>query len=180
MFAAFGFCLADIFNRGKFRFQLSPVYMAIVAFCFSMTTGVLWEFIEFFIDRSLGMDMQKDTLLQGIISVTFDKTNSNIPIHMDNITQTIICMEDGSQYIIQGGYLDVGLFDTMKDLLVNFAGALVFSIFGFFYVKQKGKGKVASQFIPVYVGKEEDADHAALPEAEAVTKDAPTADNRDA
>ena len=47
-----------------------------------------------------------------------------------------------------GGYLDIGLLDTMKDLFVNFIGAVVFSIIGYFYVKSRGKGKVASKFIP--------------------------------
>ena len=42
MFAAFGFCLVDILNKSKrFRFALSPIFLAIVAFCFSMTIGVL-------------------------------------------------------------------------------------------------------------------------------------------
>lgn len=36
----------------------------------------------------------------------------------------------------------------MKDLFVNFIGATVFSIIGYFYVKQRGKGKLASSFIP--------------------------------
>ena len=47
-----------------------------------------------------------------------------------------------------GGYLDIGLIDTMKDLMVNFLGAVVFSIIGYFYVKEKGKGDFAAQFIP--------------------------------
>ena len=39
-----------------------------------------------------------------------------------------------------GGYLDIGLIDTMQDLIVNFIGAFVFSVIGFFYVKTVGKG----------------------------------------
>ena len=37
----------------------------------------------------------------------------------------------------------------MKDLFVNFIGAIVFSVIGYFYVRHKGKGKIANQFIPV-------------------------------
>ena len=44
------------------------------------------------------------------------------------------------------GYLDIGLYDTMKDLFVNFIGAVVFSVIGFFYVK--GRARFARQFIP--------------------------------
>ena len=47
-----------------------------------------------------------------------------------------------------GGYLDVGLLDTMKDLAVNFVGAVVFSFIGYFYVKSRGKGRFARRFIP--------------------------------
>lgn len=42
-----------------------------------------------------------------------------------------------------GGYLDVGILDTMKDLFVNFIGAVVFSFYGYFYVKSRGKGRFA-------------------------------------
>ena len=47
-----------------------------------------------------------------------------------------------------GGYLDVGLFDTIKDLFINFIGAVAFSIIGYFYVKHNGKGKIATSLIP--------------------------------
>ena len=51
LMAAIGFSLVDILNRNeKFSFKLSPVFMAIVAFCFSMTIGVIWEFFEFGMD----------------------------------------------------------------------------------------------------------------------------------
>ena len=47
-----------------------------------------------------------------------------------------------------GGYLDVGIIDTMKDLFVNFIGAVVFSTIGYFYVRGRGKGGFAQRFIP--------------------------------
>ena len=47
-----------------------------------------------------------------------------------------------------GGYLDIGLYDTMEDLFVNFIGALVFSFIGYFYIKRRGEGKIAKAFIP--------------------------------
>ena len=47
LMAAIGFALVDILNRSKkFSIQLSPVFVAIVAFCFSMTIGVIWEFLS--------------------------------------------------------------------------------------------------------------------------------------
>ena len=50
--AAIGFSLLDILNRhSEARFHLSPLYLAIVAFCFSMTVGVIWEFFECTMDQ---------------------------------------------------------------------------------------------------------------------------------
>lgn len=148
--AAIGFCLVDMLNRDdQFSFKLSPLYLAIVSFCFSMTVGVLWEFYEFGVDQLLGMDMQKDTVVHIINSVNLDPTRSNTVIHIQNIVDTIVVHSDGTQESLGlGGYLDLGIIDTMKDLLVNFIGAVVFSTIGYFYVKQEGKGKVANRFIP--------------------------------
>lgn len=89
------------------------------------------EMFEFGMDTFTGLDMQKDTILHSITSVTLDPTNSNIPITIDNIQSVMINGEE----LGVGGYLDIGLIDTMEDLIVNFIGALIFSIFGFFYVK---------------------------------------------
>ena len=148
--AAIGFALVDMLNRSdRFSFKLSPVYLAIVAFCFSMTVGVLWEFFEYFGDVVLGLDMQKDTVLGAIRTVELDPTRSNKVVAVRQIADVIIVHGDGTQQALGlGGYLDVGLHDTMKDLIVNFIGAVVFSIIGFFYVKEKGKGRFAARFIP--------------------------------
>ena len=156
--AAVGFALVDMINRNeRFSLKLSPVYLAIVAFCFSMTVGVLWEFFEFAADRFLGLDMQKDTVLSAIGSVALDPTMSNKVIRVKDIADVIIVHADGSQQALGlGGYLDIGLFDTMKDLFVNFVGAVVFSVIGYFYVKQEGKSKFASRFIPRVPGPEEE------------------------
>lgn len=143
--AAIGFSLVDLLNRDeKLTFQLSPLFMAIVAFCFSMTIGVVWEFFEYGMDQFLGYDMQKDTVLNSITSVMLDPQGRNVPVTIDNIREVVI----NGQELGLGGYLDVGLLDTMKDLFVNFIGAVVFSVLGFFYVKNRGKGEVARRFIP--------------------------------
>ncbi|MBR3796505.1 MAG: hypothetical protein IKK34_10875 [Clostridia bacterium] len=148
--AAAGFALVDMLNRNdRFSFKLSPVYLAIVAFCFSMTVGVLWEFFEYMGDLFLGLDMQKDTILHAIRTVELDPTRSNKVIPVRDIADVILVHSDGTQQALGlGGYLDVGLHDTMKDLVVNFIGAVVFSVIGFYYVKAKGKGRFAARFIP--------------------------------
>lgn len=143
--AAIGFSLVGLLNRNdKIAFQSSPLYMAIVAFCFSMTIGVLWEFFEFGMDQIVGLDMQKDTIIHTINSVMLDPDGHNVPYQIDNITSVVV----NGQELGLSGYLDIGLIDTMIDLIVNFIGALVFSIIGYFFFKHQGKSKFASRFIP--------------------------------
>ena len=148
--AAIGFSIVNILNGDKHTsMHLSPFYMAVTAFCFSMTIGVLWEFFEWGMDNVVGLDMQKDTVLTGFNTVMLDPQGRNVAYHVRNVTDTILVFADGSTMSMGlGGYLDIGLMDTMKDLLVNLIGAVVFSFFGYFYVKSKGKGKVARNFIP--------------------------------
>ncbi len=147
--AAIGFSLVDFFDRNeRFSLKLSPMFMAIVAFCFSMTIGVLWEFFEYAMDQLLLFDMQKDTIIQMFSSVSLDPTASNTPVIMRNITDVILVTEGEEVALGLGGYLDPGLHDTMSDLFVNFVGAVVFSVIGFFYVKSRGTGRFASWFIP--------------------------------
>ena len=147
LMAAIGFSLVDIFNRSeRFLVKLSPVFVAIVAFCFSMTIGVLWEFFEFFMDRTIAMDMQKDFFVTTINSVALNPSGANAAIHVD-VDSLLV---NGEDWIAKyGGYLDIGLIDTMKDLFVNFIGAVVFSFIGYFYVKHRGRGRLAPKFIPV-------------------------------
>ena len=121
--AAIGFSLVDLMNKDtRIKFQLSPLFMAIVAFCFSMTIGVIWEFFEFAMDTFAGLDMQKDTIINHITSVTLDPTKTNVPITIDGIKEVII----NGKALGVGGYIDIGLIDTMYDLFVNFIGAIVF------------------------------------------------------
>ena len=151
--AAIGFSMVGLLNRSeKIVFNLSPLFMAIVAFCFSMTIGVVWEFFEFVMDQIIGYDMQKDTVIHVIRSVTLDPAGHNVPYVIDNITETAV----NGQELGLGGYLDIGLIDTMQDLIVNFIGAFIFSVIGFFYVKNRGKGGFANRFIPRRKAKDRD------------------------
>lgn len=145
LMAAIGFALVDILNRNKkISFQLSPAFLAVVAFCFSMTIGVIWEFFEFGMDQIFDLDMQKDTIVNTIYSVMLDPAGGNHVVGVTGIRDVAV----NGESLGLGGYLDIGLLDTMEDLLVNFIGATVFSIIGYFYVKNRGKGKFARRFIP--------------------------------
>ena len=147
--AAIGFSLVDMLNReDKFSLELSPAFMAIVAFCFSMTIGVLWEFFECFMDCFFLLDMQKDAVVNQISTVMMDPTGGNTPVIFKDITDVIIVSGGEEISLGLGGYLDIGILDTMKDLFVNFIGAVVFSFVGYFYVKNRGTGRFAGRFIP--------------------------------
>lgn len=145
--AGVGFSLVNLLNENSEKINLSPFYVAVVAFCFSMTIGVLWEFIEFGADNIILSDMQKDRIVPTISTVVLDETNSNNSIVVRDIDKTILYDKEGKELaVINGGFLDIGLYDTMKDMFVNFIGAIVFCVCGYLYLK-KGNFKFTQHFI---------------------------------
>lgn len=145
--AAIGFSLIDLLNTNdNIHVNLSPIFVSIVAICFSMTIGVIWEFFEYSVDKLLLKDMQKDTIVKTISSVALDEKKENNPIVVDNIEKTIIYTKD-KEVVIEGGYLDLGINDTMKDLFVNFLGAITYSLIGFLYIKNRDKYRFAEEFM---------------------------------
>lgn len=147
---AVGFSLVDLLNKNSKDINLSPFYLCLVAFCFSMTIGILWEFFEYGGDKLMKFDMQKDTLITNVSSVYLNPDNENKAVVVDNIGKTEIFDKDGKLlYVIDGGYLDIGLNDTMKDLFVNFIGALVFSFFAYIGLKNNKRSSVVKNFVPI-------------------------------
>ena len=144
--AAVGFSMVLLLNDDeRLTFDLSPFFLALVAFCFSMTIGVLWEFFEFGMDFFFHTDMQKDTVINAVYTVALDPTRTNKVVAIKGIQDVVI----NGESLGLGGYLDIGIIDTMKDLFVNFIGAVVFSVTGFFYAKSKGSKKTPAQnFVP--------------------------------
>ncbi len=152
IFAAFGFALVDILNRNRnVDFHLSPVFLSLVALCFSVTVGVVWEFFEFAADTFLRTDMQKDFIVEHIYSAELNSAGQD-PFRIRDIVQTVVTTASGEIHVING-YLDIGLLDTMKDLFVDFAGALLFALIGYFYSSSgSAKGRIAKQFVPRVTG----------------------------
>ena len=152
LMAAIGFALIDILNNSpRFHISLSPLFVAFVAFCFSMTVGVFWEFFEFAMDSLSATDMQKDFVINGFSSVALNPSGLNNPIRLSDISETVIRFtENGmpAEYVISGGYLDIGITDTMKDLIVNCIGAVVFSLIGYLYIIGRNRVIFAAKFIP--------------------------------
>lgn len=142
--AGVGFGMVEIMNRNeKVRLSLSPLFVCLFSFCFSMTAGTVWEFFEFAADSFFGKDMQKDTVVHTINS--FLLSDSGTMTTIKNIGSTSV----NGHLLGIDGYLDIGLIDTMKDLLVNFAGAVVFNLAGYFCLKKRGKlSELVNNFVP--------------------------------
>ena len=92
--------------------------------------------------------MQKDTWITAFNSVALNPEGANVPVRVDVESVTV----NGQEW---GKYLDIGLYDTINDLFVNFIGAVTFSIFGLIYIKNRGKG-FAARFIPRLKTKQSD------------------------
>lgn len=127
---AVGFSLVNMVNNSeRAGIKLNPKYLLVASFCFSMTIGVLWEFFEFGVDQIFHADMQKDTYVSEINSVMFDETRKNKVVNV-KIDSVIVNGE------VWPGYLDIGLIDTMKDLIVNAIGAITFSVIGYITISK--------------------------------------------
>lgn len=141
--AAVGFSMVSLLNKSeKIQFFVSPLFLAIVSFTFSMTIGVLWEFFEFSMDQLFAMDTQKDTLITSIHSVGVDEILP--PFEENDIHEVTV----NGEVISDQGYIDIGLIDTMEDLFVNFVGATTFSLFSYFYARNKERFTFLQNFIP--------------------------------
>lgn len=149
--AGVGFGLIDILNRQeKIKINLSPIFVCLFSFCFSMMIGTVWEFFEFGMDFFFGKDMQKDTVINTINSVLLTEGNINEITSIKNITDTVV---NGHSLDI-GGYLDIGIIDTMKDMFVNFIGAIVYNVAGYFYLIGRSKNAgIIKGFIPTKIRK---------------------------
>ncbi len=63
-----GFMAVAILNKDQHvSVNLSPFFVCLFAFCFSLTLSTLWELYEFAFDGLLGLNMQKHTLEDGTV-----------------------------------------------------------------------------------------------------------------
>lgn len=120
VFAVLGTCLAAQLNRGR---EISSVLQVLFGICFSIAVSALWELVEFGVDQCFGADMQNDTIVHSIHSYLLSDT----PGVLWDIPQIQTVSLDGTVLEI-GGYLDIGLIDTMHDVLVETLGAVVFGV----------------------------------------------------
>lgn len=160
LMAAIGFAMIDILNQSeRFHIKMSPLFVALVSFCFSMTIGVVWEFFEFSCDQILHTDMQKDTWISAPASVDWVPDGRNVAVTIP-IESVVITAKDQTVYTYNR-YLDIGLHDTMKDLMVNCLGAIVFSIVGLLYIKGRAPGAVIMEnLVPTRMSEQQIAEAA--------------------
>lgn len=93
---------------------------------FSLTIAVLWEMFEYAAYAFAGIDMQEDMIVDGFSSYLLSGSH-NQTVTIDGITQTIIYYGDGQTYVIEG-YLDIGMYDTLNDMLVCTIGCFLFAL----------------------------------------------------
>lgn len=149
--AGIGFSLVDLMNKNSKTINLSPSFLILVSFAFSMTIGVMWEFGEFIMDKFFLLDAQKDTQINTISSVYLNEEGANKPVILNDIEYTKIYSKDSSGNTVEttvGGYLDIGLNDTIGDLMVNFIGAITFNLILYLYIKDNNKWQFVEGFIP--------------------------------
>lgn len=119
MFALLGI----LFCRLMCKDAKKRLLIGVFALCFSMAISMCWEFIEYASDSFLGTDMQADTVVSSVTSYKLD-SKGGIGV-IDNINRVTV---NGEKLNIKG-YLDIGLIDTMMDMLLETMGALAVVLF---------------------------------------------------
>lgn len=125
IFAALGFALAEKFfgkADGKRKFYGCLTF----AFCFSLAIAVLWEIFEYGCTAAFGFDMMEDTIVTRINSYLLSGNHTET-VELDGIIKTVIYYGEGKTYTIDG-YLDIGLIDTLTDMIICTVGTSVFAV----------------------------------------------------
>lgn len=118
MFTIFGLQLPELADASNARH--STVLKCICGFCFAMAIGVVWEFFEFACDMLVGTDMQRDSILYTINSYDLGAA-TGVTGTISDITEVVV----NGQSLDLGGYIDIGLLDTMYDQIACFAGSVI-------------------------------------------------------
>lgn len=143
IFAIFGAYLPRVLSKDK---KCSVALGALMGFVFSLAVAGVWEFIEFGLDSLFGTDMQKDTLITNMRpSYLLGQIVEGVDGVLGpdgTINKTVIYYQDGTKVVMKGGYLDIGLLDSMHDMLIETTGALIYTAI---YIVFKGKKFV---FVP--------------------------------
>lgn len=141
------FLIDKLNNSPMHHLSLSPFFVVLVSICFSVTVLTFWEVFEYTSDVLVHTDMQKDTVVSSITSAIFNSNGKKNLVTYD--VNSLIISGKGFK-LLYGGYVDIGLHDTMFDLIIGIIGASCYSFCAYFYLKRKDKKGFASNFIPRY------------------------------
>lgn len=115
---AFIISYAGLYLIRYFKIKGSIYFVILFIFSLAMMTESVWEIFEFSIDRVIGTDMQKDTVIRNINSTYLSEN-----IYVDKVIVNDIDFMD--RY---GGYLDIGLYDTIGDMICTVVGSFMFIV----------------------------------------------------
>ena len=118
VFALLGSYLPVVINR---KYENDRLLRVLFALMFSISVSALWEFYEFGMDRWFGMDMQRDTIIHAIHSYDLGEATGVIG-SIDRIDSVIVNGEPLE------GYIDIGLIDTMGDMMIETVGAAAYAV----------------------------------------------------
>jgi hypothetical protein len=152
LIAAIGLAFMDFFTKRKSSvFRLTPFFAVFFAFFFALGVEVIWEVFEYLVDTLTGVtDMQADYYIDYFTSKKAGGETNPVPIIVGGIKDVVITFEDGREPLVLHGYIDVGLADTMHDLIVGAAGALLFCAIEFVALVKRDKRmqKISESFVP--------------------------------
>lgn len=133
-FAVFGIYLFELLGgEGEHKVLMTALF----ALSFSIAISAVWEFAEFGADQFLGMDMQSDRVIHSIRSYFIGASAGET----GTIEQIRSVAVDGRTLPVNG-YLDIGLTDTMLDMLLESGGALLVSLL---YLTDRGRQLLLKQ-----------------------------------
>ena len=120
VFAVVGAQLSDVLNKNN---KTSYIFAAVFGVLLSIAVAVVWEMFEYSSDVFLSSDMQADTVID-VINTKINRTDGLRDTYT-GITETTV---NGVSLGING-YLDIGLIDTMHDMILETLGALVLLVY---------------------------------------------------
>ncbi|MBR0413651.1 MAG: hypothetical protein IJI67_01105 [Clostridia bacterium] len=135
LFAPFGFIIPLVADRNSDK-KTHTAMCVLMAFTSVVTVSVIWELIEFGVDTIFHMDLQRDYVVNRMTSYDLFGESTGKMHYLEDITKTVIYTADGESVVFKGGYLDIGLYDSMIDLLVAVIGSGLFSLL---YLIKNGK-----------------------------------------
>ena len=152
LIAAIGLAFMDFFTKRKSSvFRLTPFFAVFFAFFFALGVEVIWEVFEYMVDTFTGFtDMQADYYINYFTSKKAGGETNPVPIIVGGIKDVVITFEDGREALVLHGYIDIGLADTMHDIIVGAAGALLFCAIEFVALVKRDKRmqKISESFVP--------------------------------